>query len=187
MVVAQEIDPNSYGTVDGTWQFDLQFYRDIGLDLSRLEDDTTEALMPRLRRAAGVMLTAMTSTLATERQKTRAERLLETTHGDVRETIYEIRQNARFDDVNTDHPAVADWQERNSKSENPSHRPLDELLGRINWIHLGLVRPRMPEIDPEYMTQPFRPVTRPNANFYSRPIEVVDQLVHVRAGVWFDI
>ena len=186
-VTTTEIDPTGYTAIDATWQFDLAFYRDIGVDLKPLEDASHEGAMPRMRRAAGLTLRITSSETASHDQVRRAERLLGMSHSYVRRLMHEAAIHVDFKAVEADHPAIGAWQERNEHSEKPDTRDVTGLLKNIDRIHIGLVRPKMPAIDPEHAKAKFYPVTKPNTNYYDSPLEVADQLVLARVGVWYDI
>ena len=52
------INANDFSAVDGCDVFDLQMYRELGLDLTSLEDSSSEAVMPQLRVAAANLVEA---------------------------------------------------------------------------------------------------------------------------------
>jgi len=185
--ISQE-EIEGYQAVDATWQFDLQFYREIGLNLNALEDPDYTAAMPRLRRAAS-LVSETVSRPTTDGIRERAKTLLLKTHDAVRGLISNALAGVELSSVNAAHPAVVSWQERNAQSEHPSSRAVAEHLGKVDLINLGLMRPVLPELDPDYMVEKYkwRPITLPNANYYYQPETVADQLVYARAGLWFDI
>ena len=170
------INPDGYEAIGATWQFDLAFYREIGLKLEPLEDPSPNAAMPQLRRAARLMVNGTP----------KAGDLLKEKHSHVVNLMHHAKDGINFNAVTVDHPAVISWQERNAQREEPDTRNVESFLRRIDWVEVDLIRPRMPK-DPSYSEAPFRPVTRPGANNYSSPLEVADQLVQARVAITFDL
>lgn len=186
MSTTTEIDPNGYEAITSFWQFDRKFYEDIGLDLSPLESDSADGLMPMLRRAASLVVAAQESKTVSTDQLGRAHEILLDRHSKVGKAMAVAERAVHHASIDVGHPAVVSWQDRNEQAEKSDRRPITELVGRVDWFHIGLVRPHLPE-DPEYHRAPFSPVSRPNANFYHSPVEVANQLTLARVGVWFDI
>ena len=187
--IIEHPQPTGFEAVDGTWQFDLDFYREIGLNLAPLEDPTETAAMPRLRRAAELYITAKTDTKKlTQDQLHRAKSLLLNAHAAVGQLIGQAARGVHYGDVDAEHPAVIAWLEREAmKAEEVQRAPSDARFDQINRIHTGLVRERMPEIDPDYMKAKFSPIRVPGTNYYSDPTQVANQLTLARVGVWWDI
>jgi hypothetical protein len=188
-----------FEAVDGTWQFDLQFYREVGLNLAPLEDPSPDALMPRLRRAATIY--SNLGDAATANHVERAEHLLQRVHGEVGEELWRSRAGLNLTEVTPDHPAVVSYVNRTPSYEqrNTEYKRryigyegslARQMLDHIERIHVGLLRPKMPAVDPRHVLDSkatFIPVNNPNSNFYTSPLQVASQLTLARVGVWFDI
>lgn len=176
-----------FEAVDGTWQFDLEFYREIGLDLAPLEDPSETAAMPRLRRAAGLFVAAETSTKASTDQQERARNLLLDAHATVGELIRQARRGVNYDGIDEEHPAVVAWKERAPEAASRQCRPNGPRFNQLDWIRLGLVRERVLDIDPVNSTAKYFPIVIPGTNYYRTPTDVASQLTLARAGVWWDL
>ncbi|MBI2588968.1 hypothetical protein HYW35_02060 [Candidatus Saccharibacteria bacterium] len=178
-MITVDRDPMSYAVVADTPRFDLQTYNELGLDLTRLENPDEQALVPRLRMSAlAYHVAAQKRAITMELQKA----LVASEHS-VRREIVKAREGFErgIHGITEDHPAIQGWRERNPEMRLHNIHHLD-------WgLAVGLVRPVDPQKDPEWMREkPFTPVTPGGGRpYYTSPLEVADQLIVARIGVFF--
>jgi hypothetical protein len=183
-----------FAAVHVMWDFDLQTYRDLGLDLTELEDPNEGTLLPEMRRTAAQYVIAATES---------DESLAFTAGTELREAHLLVRRKMiaavkaiqpALSDITHEHPAIKGYTERHPETlidcEPARHTNIDGMLRSIHRVNLELVRPTDTAEDPTYTHRfPFHPVnwkTKPYSNYYEtyRPEKVASQLAIARVGTY---
>ena len=187
-----DIDPSTFEPVYLRGGLDLQTHRELGLDLSKLEDPSPKGLIHSLRIAAAHFI--VNTPVHGQAPRKFTNRL-----GDAFwELDDELRSvTERYEDsirgVTTEHPAIQAYAERNPKAlENASderhctgNSHLQEAVQRLRLFSLVLIRPNDQTPDPDADHHPaYRMIEGPAVGLVSPFDEgVPQQLVQARLGV----
>lgn len=188
MAHSPELSPESFEPVHLLKHFDLQTYRELGLELSRLEDPSSDGLLRRVRIASANYLT-----LKDTKRGPEARGALYSAYGRLSDEMKNVEEgySERYRGTTVEHPAIQAYADRNpSALENAStdsYFTSESLLmdaTRRSWlISLALIRPNeVPTGDGDEPAPKWRMVEGPAIGITS-PLEVADQLVVARIAV----
>lgn len=145
---------NEFSAVDGCDVFDLQMYRELGLDLTTLEDPSSDAVMPQLRVAATKFVGAQAMADKPIKYKEPVAQELRKAVGQVEREMLEANReflsrilDAGISTVRIEHEAVQAYVERNP---DISKTAIKRMLKQITRLELVLVRPIDPVTDPQW-------------------------------------
>lgn len=143
------VDPVSFAPVHLIPHFDLQTYRELGLDIDRLADPSPEGLIYKLRVAAGYYIVSQQE--GSERAKIKYGWGLSDAYDRVTSEMRdaEMGYQAAIEDVTVEHPAIQAYAERNpaalgnasTEGYSTSKTLLEDATARRHWLSLALVRP----------------------------------------------
>lgn len=166
--------------IDLTRQFDLQFYRDIGLELSPLEDPSSNGPVPCLNRAAQMWVDFSAPGAAVrEDNRERAKQLLHAKHSVVRALMERTQEAMTYDGIDADHPAFTSWAQR--CSDTGLLLPEDHLK-TIGDVKLVLVRGVL-EAEADTQEPNFVPIGKGKVDYYQSPLDVAPHLANARLAL----
>ena len=162
--------------VNCTGIFDVQFYRDNGVNFDDLENPNPAAAMPSLRQAANLMVRTGEDLDPTP---------LDEAYFRVFDLIHAVGDAVNLRNIGLDHPAVISWQERNAKSDHPDPRRISNLLIMTRYVGIDLVSSNTST--GEGGEEQFQPIVTDNGNLYYYPRAIANQLASARVGVCWQL